>query len=300
MGEARLTIHVQGDRVRIAGNADLGRDRLLVGRKPDDALRLITLLHNLCPTAHRLAATLAMGGEASPDDARLLAREILVEHALVILRDWPSALGMTPDAVPLRGLSNLTMDRLIRLENDLFGMPAQRFLRIDDIGEVISAAPPVALYRLVADLPVPATGGGDDDPTFFARCLADPMVASAVAGRGVTLALRMLARLREAARVINELLSGEHAPRFQRRADGVGAVEAARGRLVHRVRIEGGIIRDYAIETPTDIMTRPDGFLLRLLTGALAAPPSLREKVLAIALSSADPCLPVEIEREAA
>lgn len=301
MGEPRLTIHVQGGKVRIGHWPDPGRERLLVGRTPDQALRLVVLLHNLCPTAHRLAALLALGRQPWPDDERLLAQEILGEHALVMLRDWPVALGLSPDGAALRGLADLTPDRLRRLSQDLFGMPADRFLLIDDLAAMTAPAVPVHLFRTVADWPIPAGDGpAGTDPTFFPRCADDPLIASEQARGGVTLALRMLARLREAARLIVELTTGHHAPRFRAGADGVGVVEAARGRLIHRVRVEGGIIQAYTIETPTGAMAGPDGFLQHLLTAALAAPAGLREKVLAIALSAADPCLPVQVEREAA
>ncbi|MQP67831.1 uptake hydrogenase HoxC [Niveispirillum sp. SYP-B3756] len=301
MGEPRLTIHVQGDKVRIGHWPGTGRERLLVGRTPDEALRLVILLHNLCPSAHRLAALLALGRQPRPDDERLLAQEILGEHALVMLRDWPVALGLSPDGAALRGLGALTPDRLLRLERDLFGMPAAQFLLIDDIGPHAAPAGPIAMFRLVADWPVPpGPGPVAADPTYFARCTDDPLIASEQARGGVTLALRMLARLREAARLIVELTTGHHAPRFRAGVDGVGVVEAARGRLIHRVRVEGGIIQAYTIETPTGAMGGPDGFLQHLLTAALAAPAGLREKVLAIALSAADPCLPVQVEREAA
>lgn len=300
MGEPRLTIHVQGDKVCIGQFVDMGCDRLLVGRRPDEALRLVTLLHNLCPTAHRLAATLALGRQPLPNDVRLLAQEILVEHTFVMLRDWPVALGLAPDHVALRGLADLSMDRLVRLESDLFGMPADQFLRIDDVEAVASAAAPVSMFQVVVQWPIPAEQSPvAADPTFFSRCVDDPVIA-ARAGAGVTLALRMLARLREAARLIVELATDRPSARFHQGPQGTGVVEAARGRLVHRVRMQGEIIREYAIDTPTAAMTGTDGFLQRLLTTALAAPPALREKVLAIALSSADPCLLVQVEREAA
>lgn len=301
MAEPRLTIHVQGDKIRIGPWPDTGRERLLVGRTPDDALRLVALLHNLCPTAHRLAALLALGRQPRPDDEWLLAREILAEHALVMLRDWPVALGLSPDGAALRGLADLTPDRLRLLARDLFAMPADLFLLIDDIAAMTAPAAPVRMFRTVADWPIPAGDGRvGTDPTFFSRCADDPLIASAQARGGVTLALRMLARLREAARLIIELTTGHHAPRFWAGEDGVGVVEAARGRLVHRVCVDGGIIQTYTIQTPTGAMAGPDGLLQHLLTAALAAPGGLREKVLAIALSSADPCLPVQIEREAA
>jgi hypothetical protein len=300
MADAHLTIHVRGQEVRIDRVADAGRDRLLRGRSPEEALRLIPLLHNLCPTAHRLAALLAMGRAPLPDDARLLAREILTEHALVMLRDWPVALGLTPDGAALRGLADLAPDRLAQLQRDLFGMPADPFLRIDAIGAVLPLAVPVSLCRTVLEWPVPAVLVGDD-PTFFARCVDDPPIAARMAAAGgVTLGLRMLARLREAARLIVELTTDTFAPRFHTAAAGVGVVQAARGRLVHRVQVQDGVIRAYAIDTPTGAMAGAGGFLQQLLTTALAAPPALREKGLAIALSSADPCLPVQVEREAA
>lgn len=299
MAEQQLTITVRNGTVRVEGIGVTGRERLLLGRRPDDALRLITLLHNLCPTAHRLAAMLALGRAMFANDARLLAQEILIEHALVMLRDWPVAMGAVVDGGALRGLANLTPARLQQLESDLFGMGAADFLAMEDSGQIITDAVPVALFQAVAGWPVPASVNSND-PTFFSRCGHDPMIVALRAQQGVTLGLRMLARLREAARLVCELAADRYAPRFHSSMPGVGEVQAARGALVHRVRLQDGVIAQYDIETPTGAMIGPDRFLENLLTDALSAPVELREKALAIALSSADPCLAVELEREAA
>ncbi|SON53952.1 Coenzyme F420-reducing hydrogenase, alpha subunit [Hartmannibacter diazotrophicus] len=301
MNEARLRIVIAGETLRIETTTDVPREWLFRGKTPEAALRLIPLLFNLCPMAHGTAARIALGLQPPPDADLMLAREILTEHALVMLRDWPEALGFVAGRTSLVGLAHLSGDRLVQLEEDLFGMPAESFLAHDVLADLPRGT--VALAALGAVAGWPADWGrtvADADPSILARCRQDEAISAAIARDGATLAVRMWARLREAARLIAELETGRYSRRYRRSEDGVAWVEAARGQLVHRATVANGLIRSYDIETPTSAMIAPGGFLERMLQSVLQAPDGLRDKALAIALSCADPCLAVEPIREAA
>lgn len=92
---------------------------LLRGKAPEQAMALVPLLFNLCPAAHRIAAALALGRPVSPAWLRQLAEEHLRHQAIVVLRDWPVALGRSYRPESLRGLAALSPDRLQMLTHNL-------------------------------------------------------------------------------------------------------------------------------------------------------------------------------------
>lgn len=70
---------------------------------------------------------------------------------------------------------------------------------------------------------------------------------------------------------------------------GLSIVEAARGRLVHRLRLQDGRVRDYQVLAPTEWNFHPDGALVRGLLGRPAPPDA--EFALRLLISSLDPCV---------
>ncbi len=78
------------------------------------------------------------------------------------------------------------------------------------------------------------------------------------------------------------------------RSAGVGQVEAARGRLVHRVEIESGMIRGYRILAPTEWNFHPDGVLARGLEGLPVG--SDLNALVALTVEAVDPCVGYQIE----
>ena len=110
---------------------------------------------------------------------------------------------------------------------------------------------------------------------------------------GVTLFARMAARAVEAALLIEEIRSGKVAARCGTSGRGEGWAEAARGRLTHSVLLQGDRVASYRISTPTDAMAGGGAFLEALLQSACGTEARGTGERLAIALSCADPCLPV-------
>lgn len=137
----------------------------------------------------------------------------------------------------------------------------------------------------------------------LARWHDHPLLADLVAGHGPGLVARLVARLIEMAAALDALTAEtaeagaaeagtESAPSGS--GSGLGVVEAARGRLIHRVEIADGLVRRYQILAPTEWNFHPQGPLVRGLTGdraddGLAA----RARLLIGAL---DPCVACDIE----
>ena len=99
-------------------------------------------------------------------------------------------------------------------------------------------------------------------PLARAMLLKTPLIREAHRRYGDSIFSRILARVCEIPRLLlycRHLLeeidlsesSWEDPGTLPREAEGVGIVEAARGSLIHRVRIERGIIAEYQIVTPT-------------------------------------------------
>ena len=79
-------------------------------------------------------------------------------------------------------------------------------------------------------------------------------------------------------------------------ADGLAAVQTARGLLVHRVRIDAGRVGDYRIVAPTEWNFHPTGALASGLAG-LAAPTQARAELSArLAVQALDPCVACRVE----
>ena len=102
-----------------------------------------------------------------------------------------------------------------------------------------------------------------------------PVVEAILAKYGAGLLARTVARLCELA-MISGRLAGilDSFPSAEAiEEDGVGRegfglaqVEAARGRLVHFVQVDQGVVKDYAILAPTEWNFHPEGVMARTLT----------------------------------
>ncbi|MGQ7247707.1 hypothetical protein ACUN9Y_10230 [Halomonas sp. V046] len=270
---------------------------------------MIGRLFNLCSAAQSAAAALAMGLPVAATCTRDIERETLREHALVIFRDWAKALGMAVDVGALRGLGRLSVATadvqgvLNDLERATFGGPASSVLDDIDSWREGAATVPAEMLRRVADWPAglgrlsPAV-----EPTFVARVIGNPLstpvLGPFLASEGLSLYVRMLARVFEVALLITSLRSGGAEGRCGRETDGRGWAEAARGRLTHSAICDGDRVMDYRIRTPTDAMLACDegsqhNFLAALIESAHGPGDRLAAQRVALALACVDPCLPV-------
>lgn len=132
----------------------------------------------------------------------------------------------------------------------------------------------------------------------LARQSAHPLVTALLAAHGSGLAAHLAARLVELADMVQRMTScidrldgAGPAPHTgtNRHGEGSGAVETARGRLAHWVRLEDGRIADYRIVAPTEWNFAADGPLTQGLTG-VAAGTALAERA-GLLVAALDPCV---------
>jgi hypothetical protein len=161
------------------------------------------------------------------------------------------------------------------------------------VGEALEAAP--RAFAAAPELPGrrPETGA-------FARVWREtPEDVDALSARALAKALDARHALAELEALI--LVKAPPGPEALRSAvtasgAGLGAVECARGRLYHWVRLDGeGRIADYAIVAPTEWNFHPNGPLAALLIGArldgAAAARGVAEKLATLV----DPCVAFEV-----
>jgi coenzyme F420-reducing hydrogenase alpha subunit len=323
-------------RVAIASTRSPQAARLLAGRAPAQATQLLSTVFSLCGTAQTLAALAAIeaaaGTAVSPDHhtarRQMLRAETVAEHLLGMARDWPEVLGEAPDlsaVKPLRpavaacrkalypdgdwhrpGGGRLAPDEAAlesvsgtlksAADHVLPGIAARLLRRVADAGLTEFGASPVPLMppdaagrlgeRLAADADFAALP--DLDGTVHET---GPLARHPMGGNG------LLARLQARGAEVNALLLSPPPLKAEEGwGGGLGAVEAARGLLLHHVRLDAGTIADFRILAPTEWNLHPNGPLALGLVGT-AADEGLewRARLLCLAL---DPCVACRIRVE--
>ncbi|MEF8794700.1 nickel-dependent hydrogenase large subunit [Thiohalorhabdus sp.] len=137
----------------------------------------------------------------------------------------------------------------------------------------------------------------------LARTWGCPPVAAARAGFGSGVLVRQVARLAELAMVparLRELAEGQGPATIGAGSPapgvGVGTVEAARGRLVHRLALENCAVTDYRILAPTEWNFHPDGALVQGLVGTDPGGVEAARRAADHLIGSIDPCVGYRLE----
>jgi len=134
----------------------------------------------------------------------------------------------------------------------------------------------------------------------FARGADHPLVLAARETHGDGLLARSLARLVEVASLPNRieaLISGDQTTaQDATRAPGIGQVEAARGRLVHRVLLDGDTVTRYRILAPTEWNFHPHGVVAQALTGLPAT--GNPRRLAGLLVEAVDPCVGYDLEMD--
>ena len=205
------------------------------------------------------------------------------------------------DTASARLLSKLRDDQLGQLgDADVHSLPA--------------VEPQVMTRRLQqtdADrfVALPEWGAQPCETTPLTRQIAHPLIQSLLPSYGAGLLTRMVARLLELAslparlqQLLHELMSGRAAKadaQMEVHGDGesgLGMVEAARGRLIHRVAQADGIIRRYQILAPTEWNFHPEGVVARGLLGLVADNDHLLKHYAGLFINAVDPCVGYRLE----
>ena len=150
----------------------------------------------------------------------------------------------------------------------------------------------------------PTWDGSPVETGALARMRSQPLIAALVARDGNSVAARMTARLAELATLLVELCRppSPDRPPFEIEAvnlgrdDGLGAVQTARGLLLHRVRLAEGRVARYQIVAPTEWNFHPDGALVRGLRKIVTDDRTTLEQATRLAVQALDPCVAFRIE----
>jgi hypothetical protein len=134
----------------------------------------------------------------------------------------------------------------------------------------------------------------------FARMGDHPLVQAARQTHGDGLLARSLARLVEVASIPDRIEAhlGDGADTMTQAGilpgTGIGQVEAARGRLVHRVKLDGDSVTSYRILAPTEWNFHPRGVVAQ----SLADLPSTADprRLAGLMVEAVDPCVGYDLE----
>lgn len=209
------------------------------------------------------------------------------------LRAWADA-GATMPA-RLLGLLFETMPQLGRSDVALMPFPAREAL----MQTVVPALESQAEFSRA-----PTWGGLPVETGALARIWSHPLVAAVAARDGNSVATRMVARMAELATLLRDLAdpSLDERPTSWVQAialapgEGLGAVQTARGLLLHRAGIADGRVVHYEIVAPTEWNFHPQGALVRGLRGMVADDGTMLEQKARLAVQALDPCVACTIE----
>ena len=278
------------------GGAPASASMSLLMTRIEAAKRAIDGQDTLCtrPGLHRPAGV----GDAVTHELRSL-RGIVAEHVL----------GVQPERwidVGTAGLSRWV---------ERTDTPAARLLRFvydqgwEAIGQTSTNAmpdlAPDALLALLdgpdaaAFIAEPTLGGGAIETGPGARQQRHPLIVALRERHGQGLITRLAARLVEIARITLDLPLGD-ADTPARMAPGLAQLEAARGRLVHRVVLDDGRIQRYRILAPTEWNFGPHGPAVQALRGIAQAPPTGVRAQAELLIHAIDPCVGYKLEVEPA
>ena len=119
---------------------------------------------------------------------------------------------------------------------------------------------------------------------------------------GDGLLARWVARLAELAALperLRAVLNGHETPApapASPPGEGLAAVEAARGRLHHRVALDSGRIRDYQILAPTEWNFHPEGVAAQALADIRVEDDERRLSLARLLVNAIDPCVACTLE----
>ena len=147
----------------------------------------------------------------------------------------------------------------------------------------------------------PLLQGLPRETTAFSRCRDHSLVHNLSVKFGAGLLARFVAVLLEVALTV-EAMRAEARAAFddlvtaQGISSGIGVVEAARGRLIHRVQLKGDRIGKYQIVAPTEWNFHPQGALVEGLKNLDATDQMGLEKQAHLLVYAMDPCVGYSLE----
>lgn len=280
------------------------------GAEPDQGVLKRIVLHDLrWRTALKAQDGLLSIGPAAGPDLREL--EPLIAELTALIADV--ALGEPPGAWLERG-SRAALAEWARERRTLAAKLMARLMDdgVLDLGAVPLDALPALDDGVLAGRLLGSGGAAfaaepswDERPretTPLARMAAHPLIASLASAEGFGLGARLAARLAELAWLPARMqaamtsTAGSLARPDLPPGTGVAQVEAARGRLVHAVTVDGGKITAYRILAPTEWNLHPQGAAARALMLVAASGRHDRAALAELMVSAFDPCVACKLE----
>ncbi len=151
-----------------------------------------------------------------------------------------------------------------------------------------------------AFIATPNLEGESRESTYFTRGLQSPLVSAVRSQWGNGLFARSAARLVELAKIPTHLQAGVRQLQGMDNnltansgavGTGLAQVEAARGRLVHRVKVQEHRVESYQIVAPTEWNFHPEGVLAKGLKGLKAKTDEELEQQAIFLVNAVDPCV---------
>jgi uptake hydrogenase large subunit len=186
------------------------------------------------------------------------------------------------------------------------GWTSQGFSRLDalpelDDNELIQRFNDSTADQFIAQ---PDWHGQQYETTTLSRQMDQPLIQSLAQEFHNTLITRWVARLLELARIPNQLRqlltdiesSDSSSPTVASSNMGLAQTEAARGRLIHRVEIDNGLISQYQILAPTEWNFHPQGLIAHSLGNLTSKDPELLQKLARLMINVIDPCVGYELK----
>lgn len=242
------------------------------------------------------------GADCEPDSDAL---NDVFERLLLLLREFVFGLSAN-QWLALSGLKPLTdwahSGRTIAAE--MISQVIQN--GFEDAGSCASVALPMMtsqfLNRAMDEaefVSQPQWDGHCCETSSLTRC-DSPLLNALKQEYGNGLLVRLVARLTEIAQLAEKLLlpsipgrSG-HDSRFEAVNPGIGQAAAARGQLVHRVELNGGVIGNYQILAPTEWNFHPQGVVAQSLC-ALKGDLDQVKRHAKLLINAIDPCVAFEL-----
>ncbi len=260
-----------------------------------------------------LRQALFADGDAFGDAARLTLAPDPLEQRLgeleallgemVFVDPWPAAGGL--EALQgWCGAGRSTAARFLRevLEREWGGLGAGELAALPSLADG-ALEERLAAADAEAFISAPRWQGQSFETGALVRQQSAPPVRAALAAYGNGLFTRLVARLNELAGVPALLREGAAtlAAAEVERAEGssgvgLAQVEAARGRLVHRVELFDGRVGRYQILAPTEWNFQAGGPLARALTGLEAVDEAQLRQQAGLLIGAIDPCVGYDLE----
>ncbi len=368
-GKIHIVYQQESGQVQIDSQRPLHARLLFIGKPRQQVSEMLPRLFSICAHAQTYAGICAMAsarGDTLPAVVHCYQQiavwlETAREHMMRMIIDWPKLLKLRISPAQcqpafiaqlsykpaqkaknsrkenINNINYLTNSLDNYLEKYIFGIPVQKWLKIEDKKQLwhwaeqhqsIAAQslnriftqqwmaqgahtqaqflPEMALSEIKTRIwqgqqhgfcSQPDWQGQYCETTSYARQQHHPLLQQLKAQYGNGLLCRWLARLLELAGIsttIRKLLAQQNTCRSDS-TDGIARVQAARGQLIHTVKMQQDTVVDYHILAPTEWNFHPQGVVKQSLQQIQSHDQAQWLEIAHCLINSIDPCVQYEL-----